>query len=78
MAILVASTYGWGQIWGKATVKTTESVDDDDLAYTTATAGAVSDTSGGSFVRVEHMVYRAACSGATTVVAQISYPTTNM
>lgn len=78
MAILSANTYGWGQIWGSATVKTTESVDDNDLAYTTATGGAVSDTSGGSFVRVSNMVYRAAGSGATTVVAQIAYPQTNM
>jgi hypothetical protein len=79
MAALIGSKYGWAQIYGKATVLITEDVDDNDLMYSTATAGSVSDTSGGSFVQIVRANFREAGTLAVgSSKAQITYPTMQM
>lgn len=44
MAALVASTYGWFQVKGKASALALTGFADDGRAYITATAGSVDDT----------------------------------
>lgn len=76
MSANVASQYGWYQISGRAVVNTAGSVADNALVYATATAGSVDDAvvTGD---KVDGAVFRAAGSGATTVVAVIDRPAMN-
>lgn len=76
MSANVASQYGWYQISGRAVVNTAGSVADNALVYATATAGSVDDAvvSGD---KVDGAVFRAAGSGATTVVAVLDRPALN-
>jgi hypothetical protein len=76
MSANVANQYGWYQISGRAVVKTAGSVADNALVYATATAGSVDDAvvSGD---KVDGAVFRAAGTGATTVVAVLDRPALN-
>ena len=73
-AILAASKYGWGLIWGTCDILLAEAVDDNDLVNITATPGAVGDT---STTRITNAIFREA--GASGLVAvQVAYPTLAM
>ena len=74
-AILAANTFGWGQIYGLATMLTAGDVADNAEVNITATAGAVDDA---STARINNALFRAARTGAGLVAAQISYPTMAM
>ena len=62
VAALTASTYGWAQVYGKASV-------------TTSTPGAVDDA---STTRVLGAVFVGANTGAGTATVQLTNPTVNM
>jgi len=75
VSALTASTYGWVQVYGKATIYTVGDVADNGLVNSTATAGQVDDA---STVRVLGAVFRAARTGAGLTDAQLVYPTYGM
>lgn len=73
IALTVASTYGWYLVKGSKVVKTAGDVGDNGNVYATATAGAVDDAVVAGD-RIHGMWFRAAGTGATTVLAQVHYP----
>lgn len=50
MAAIVASRFGWFQVWGRAEANVLGSFAADGLIYTTTTAGTVDDSAGGGQV----------------------------
>ena len=75
VAALTASTYGWAQVYGKASVTTTGDTADGGLVNTTSTPGAVDDA---STTRVLGAVFVGAHTGAGTATVQLTNPTVNM
>ena len=75
MAALTASTYGWAQIYGKATGTSVGDTADGGLVNTTSTAGGLDDA---STTRVVGAVFVGAHTGAGSVTLQLNYPTVNM
>lgn len=73
MAATVASTYGWYQIEGLATVNVSAAVATNSPLYLTATAGSVDDTVVAGDL-VAGMFSAAAAGGAGTVTAWIQKP----
>lgn len=74
-AALVASKYGWAMTKGSMKVVTNGDVADNGLGNITSTPGAVDDA---STTRISGLVFRAAGTGATTVLAQLAGSTFGM
>lgn len=74
-AALVASRYGWAMTRGSMKVVTAGDVVDNAIANITATPGAVDDA---TTTAVTGLVFRAAGTGATTVLAQLAGTTFGM
>lgn len=72
-AATIASTYGWYLISGSCLVATADDVADNGNMYITATAGKVDDAIVAGD-RIKGAFFRAAGTGATTVLAQFSRP----
>jgi hypothetical protein len=74
MAALVASTYGWVQVYGKGSVYCVATVADNGLMNTTSTDGEVDDA---STTRVIGAIFRTGRTGAGLSDCQLNYPTVN-
>lgn len=74
MAAIVASSYGWYQIYGKNTIArgTSGSIDDNDKLWVTATAGVVDDTDVATDLVFGAIARSADTSGVFTV--ELNYP----
>lgn len=74
MAAIVASSYGWYQIYGKNTIAlTVGDVTDNAKVWVTATAGTVDDTDVATDL-VAGAIFRAARTGAGAVTVELNYP----
>lgn len=74
MAAIVASSYGWYQIYGKNTIAkgVSGSIDDNDKLWVCATAGTVDDTDVATDIIVGALARSADSSGVFT--AELNYP----
>lgn len=70
LAAVVASSYGWYQVEGSATVNVSAAVADNAKLFLTATAGNLDDTSVAGD-QVIGMIARSAAGGAGTITAQL-------
>lgn len=77
MAAIVASRYGWYQIYGQNTIAlgVSGSIDDNDALYLTSTAGTVDDTDVAGDLILGAIARSADTSGVFTV--ELSYPFVN-
>lgn len=74
MAAIVASSYGWYQIYGKNTIAkgVSGSIDDNDVLYLTSTAGTVDDSDVAGDLISGAIARSADSSGVFTV--ELNYP----
>ena len=75
MAAIVASRYGWYQIYGKNTIALgSAAITSDNKLWVTATAGQVDDTDVAVDL-IDGAIARGACSGAgSTFTVELNYP----
>ncbi len=74
MAAIVASSYGWYQIFGKNTIAlTSATVADNAKVWVTSTAGAVDDTDVAVDL-VDGAIFRGSRTNAGAVTVQLNYP----
>lgn len=74
MAAVTASSYGWFQIYGKATVINDAAVADNALVYTSTAAGKVDD-SASSQTQIKNAVFRSGPTASGTATVELNYPT---
>lgn len=74
MAAIVASSYGWYQIYGKNILAlTVGDVSDNAKVWVTSTAGTVDDTDVATDL-VVNAIFRASRTGAGAVTVELNYP----
>lgn len=74
MAAIVASSYGWFQVWGRATANVAASFAANGLIYATTTAGTVDDAAGGGQILKARSESAIGTPAASQAYIDIFYP----
>lgn len=74
MAAIVAASYGWFQVWGRATVNVAASFAADGLVYATTTAGTVDDAAGGGQILKARSESAIGTPAASQAYIDLDYP----